>query len=47
MLDDYVFFGKVFRWQPSEIDNLKWSYRKEIKLAYSDYLNSKKDNHRV
>jgi hypothetical protein len=36
-LEDYVFFGKIFRWQPSEIDRLKWSYRKEIKQAWKDH----------
>jgi hypothetical protein len=42
MLEDYAFFGQVFRWQPSEIDNLKWSYRKKLKQAYKDYLASNK-----
>jgi len=33
-----VFFGENFRWQPSEIDELSWNYRKEIKQAYVDHL---------
>jgi hypothetical protein len=38
LLDDYAFFGQVYRWQPSEIDNMAWSYRKELKQAYKDYI---------
>jgi len=43
LLDDYIFFGQTFRWQPSEIDNMTWSYRKSIKQAYKDNMvNNKK-----
>jgi hypothetical protein len=36
LLEDLTFFGKVFHWQPSEIENLKWSHRKQLKQAYMD-----------
>ena len=36
LMSDYVFFGQVFRWQPSEVDNMGWSTRKEIKQSYLD-----------
>ncbi len=42
MLSDYSFFGQVFHWQPSEIDNMTWSYRKEIKQEKIDSENNKK-----
>jgi len=37
-----MFFGKVFHWQPSEIDNMGWSYRKRIRQAYEDMMNENK-----
>lgn len=39
LLGDYTFFGLHFHWQPSEIDNMRWSYRKKIKQAYIDSKN--------
>jgi hypothetical protein len=42
ILGDYSFFGQAYRWQPSEIDNLKWSYRKKLKQAYLDHMNEQK-----
>lgn len=44
LLDDYVFFGQVFRWPPSEVDRLKWSWRKEIKAAMKDKLMELENN---
>lgn len=37
IMSDYIFFGQTFRWQPSEVDNMGWSVRKEIKQGYLDY----------
>lgn len=39
MLTDYMMFGQVYRWQPSEIDNLTWAQRKEMRQAYEDAQN--------
>jgi len=40
-LEDYAFFGQVYRWPPSEIDNLGWNTRKTLKQAYLDSLQNK------
>lgn len=39
LLGDYSFFGQVYRWPPSEIDNLRWSMRKNMKQAWLDSRN--------
>ena len=46
LLEDYLFFGKFFKWAPSEIDSLKWSYRKKLKDIYKEILmnNNGKNN---
>lgn len=31
-----MFFGQSFGWAPSQIDNLKWSWRKQMRQAYED-----------
>jgi hypothetical protein len=36
LLEDFAFFGKIFHWQPSEIENLRWSFRKTLKQSYID-----------
>ena len=35
-MDDMVFFGGAFRWQPSEVKKLRWSWRKQMRQAYED-----------
>jgi len=37
-LDDYAFFAQAWQWGPNEVDSLRWSYRKNLKQAYKDYL---------
>jgi len=41
-LGDYAFFGQIYRWAPSEIENMKWSVRKELKQAYYDHMNEER-----
>jgi len=35
-MEDYLFFGSHHRWQPSEIDNMSWAMRKQLKQVIED-----------
>lgn len=41
MLEDYIFFAKAYKYPASEVDRLPWSYRKEMKQFYQDYVLNK------